>query len=130
MLDNPDENTLRDIGLLYLACAHAIDKDLTEAERDLIVHKMEGRLVAATEHRVFKAVLAAVGAYRTHEKAGTLSSRVHEIAVALAGLMDPTDLRTLLDDLVEMARSDGVLCQPEQAFLDDVSRTFGIPLDS
>jgi uncharacterized tellurite resistance protein B-like protein len=126
MISDPDANTLRGIGLLYLACTHAMDGDLSETERDLIVHKIEGRLVAASERTVYDAVRAALVSYREQD-ASNLGQTVHAVAEQLRGLLTPEDAAVLLEDLVEMARTDGVVSSPEREFISDVADTLSVP---
>lgn len=126
MLTNPDEQTLRGIGLLYLACTHAMDGELTEQERDLIVHKIEGRLVSADERAVYGAVREAVAAYGQHKGEHELGAKVHDVAVDLAAKMDPADLAVIVADLVDMARTDGAVTSPEREFISDVAQSFQV----
>jgi tellurite resistance protein len=126
MLHDPDTITLRGIGLLFLACSHAVDNDLAESERDLIVHKIEGRLVDATQKQVYAAVRDAVAVYKGQAGTAEVAARVHEAATGLAGVMARPDLAQLLADLVEVAQVDGAVSSPEREFISDVAGTFGL----
>lgn len=126
MLRDPDQSTLREIGLLYLACTHGVDDELHEKERDLIVAKLEGRIVPATEHRVLEAVRASVAVYKQHRRAQTLQAEVERAAGHLVTRLKSGDLQTILGDLVQLARADGTVTHPEHELVGVVAREFGL----
>ena len=126
MLNDPDEHTLRAIGLLYLVCAHGSDDDLHEAERDTIVHKIEGRIVSSTEETVAESVRNAVQLYKAQPNAAAIASAVHEAAAWLATRLSLPDRKQVVEDLADVARADGVVSSPERDFILDASRTFGV----
>jgi hypothetical protein len=130
MLRNAEPGTLRDIGLLYLACTHGVDEELHENERDLIVSKIHGRIVVATERTVFEAVREAVALYQKRREPALLEGEVQRAATDLATQMTPDDLQLIVDDLVELARADGQVSFPEREFITLVAEAFGRPLPS
>lgn len=127
MLTNPDPQTLDAIGLLFLVCSHGVDAALEEPERDLIVHKVAGRLAAVTERTVYEAVRRALVAYKDPAAQADLRAKARETAAALAAVMSEPDRRVLLLDLAEVARADGVLTDPERSFVAEVAHVFGLP---
>lgn len=126
MLANPDEETLRAIGFLYLVCTHGADADLHEDERDLIVSKVAGRIVAANERRVYDAVRSALIDYRQDRDPHALARRVGEQSAWLAGRMTRPDLEQVARDLEEMASVDGTVSPAEQGLVDIVKQAFGL----
>jgi uncharacterized tellurite resistance protein B-like protein len=127
MLTNPDPETLDAIGLLFLVCSHGVDAQLEEPERDLIVHKVAGRLAAVTERTVYEAVRRALVIYKDPASQADLGAKVRATAAMLATAMAEAERRILLQDLAEVACADGVLTEPERSFVGEVARAFGLP---
>jgi uncharacterized tellurite resistance protein B-like protein len=127
MLTNPEPETLDAIGLLFLVCSHGVDATLEEPERDLIVHKVAGRLAAVTERSVYEAVRRAVVIYKSPAVQADLGAKVRATAAMLASAMAEPQQRMLLQDLAEVALADGVMTEPERSFVAEVARAFGLP---
>jgi tellurite resistance protein len=128
MLQDPDAQTLDAIGFLFLACSHGVDASLEERERDLIVHKMSGRLVSATETTVYEAVRRALALYKDPQTQADVDARVRVTATMLASALVKADQEQLLADLTEVAESDGVMSVPERNFVTTVAQAFGVSL--
>ncbi len=126
MLADADEETLRAIGLLYLVCTHGVDADLHEDERDLIVAKVSGRIVAATERRVYDAVRSAVIEYRQYGGRDAIARHVEQRSAWLAQRMQRSDLEQVVRDLEDMASADGAISDAERWFIDIVKHHFGL----
>jgi uncharacterized tellurite resistance protein B-like protein len=127
MLNDPDPQTLDAIGLLFLVCSHGVDATLEERERDLIVHKIAGRLAATTEQTVYEAVRRAVAVYKDPATQADLAAKVRVTAAVLASTLAQPDRQQLLADLAEVAQADGRLTEPERNFVVEVARAFGLP---
>jgi uncharacterized tellurite resistance protein B-like protein len=127
MLQDPDPQTLDAIGLLFLVCSHGADATLEEPERDLIVHKVAGRLAAVTEQTVYEAVRRSLVIYKDPATQADLPAKVRVTAAMLAATMAEPDRQQLLADLCEVAQADGRLTEPERNFVAEVARAFGLP---
>jgi uncharacterized tellurite resistance protein B-like protein len=124
----PDLNTLRpahQMAYLYLMLAHGSDDYLTSAELDVITERLCARRPDLSFEEVQDVVTEALDLYLSTEdplrpaRDAILNLRAH---------LTPGQRRAVLDDLVQIARADGLLLEDERTLLMQLATLWGIEL--
>ncbi|ARA91850.1 MAG: hypothetical protein D6685_00160 [Bacteroidetes bacterium] len=117
---------LRQLAYLYLVLAHGSDDYLTSAELDVIVERLGARRPDLDPAEVQDIVTEALAAYLDAEEPHRPAL---EAVIALRDHLTPAQRRAVLEDLVQIARADGLVLDDERALLLRLASHWDINLD-
>ena len=123
----PNVSPLHELALLYLAMAQSGAADLSYAEREAVTDTLHSRYAYLSRAEVQNVVLEAL----TSHDGEVLRVTAREVIGTLGEMLSDDEKKDTLDDLLHIARADGVILARERHFLDDIatSWTVALPLD-
>lgn len=116
---------VHDAALLYLAMAHGTDDYLSDAELRTVTDRLHERLDGVPRPTVQDAVMEAMSVYLDAPDDLALATGA---MLRLRGALDAETRASLLDDLLAIARADGVVLDNERGLLASLSECWGVVL--
>lgn len=105
--------SLHDIALIYIGLAYGTDHNLTDAELNVIVESIKKRGERMTIDDARTVVMDAVAVYLAGDSATEIANSIHLLKASLS----PKSRQRTLDDLVRIAKSDGLLLGSERSMI-------------
>lgn len=112
---------IENLALIYIALAHAADRDLSDAEVNAIAERLRNWQSGASK-TVLSALKEALDDYVQEEAQERVNAAIRTIRDHI-----PQDQRQqMLDDLMEIAMADGKFTHGESAFIGELARVWGL----
>jgi hypothetical protein len=115
---------LHDLALLYLGLAHGADDDLDPQETMEIAAKLRrwqpDKDPALIDHVIREATLTYLN--------GANDQRMNEAVQVLGGQLGKPLLKSILADLVDIARADGVVVTEERSFISEIASAWNLEI--
>jgi len=123
-----DEELLRSISLLYLACAKLTDGDLDAREAAAIGTSVRTQIPSLGK-KYADALLTEVAKefWALGDDAAAMKDAVLEAATSLSQALGTEQLQGVLDGLVHVTRADGKVVAAETSFVAAIAGQFGLP---
>ena len=126
-----DPNTiLSELCFLYLACSHATDNELSDAELDMIIRCVRvwapGQSIKAVDAVLERTLVLYTSISGRVEKLKTAS----RCAFALRDKLDHDQREAIIRDLARIASADGHVIARERTFVEATARSFGVEMNN
>ncbi len=122
-----DESTrLRRLALLYVRMAHRSNDVLSDAELESVTLRLLGRSGSDDRGAVQAIVMDVLEGF---SGAGVPANTLQDAARELHGELDEDERKEVFNDLVRIARADGVVLKHERGMLRSVAKIWGLSLD-
>ncbi len=105
--------SLHDIALINIGLAYGTDHNLADQELDVIVKSIQQRQSGLSEVEAKTVVMDAVAVYLAGDSAGEIANSIQLLKATLS----PAARQRTLDDLVRVAKSDGLLLGSERSMI-------------
>jgi uncharacterized tellurite resistance protein B-like protein len=122
-MSTTDPEALKSLAFLYLTFSHATDGSLSMDEMRAVASRLQTWAPDASLQDLGDIIKAAVGEYRAEADKLT---RARTLCQTLPSSATPEELRRILDDLAEIAGSDGTISDEERAFIAETAASFGV----
>jgi uncharacterized tellurite resistance protein B-like protein len=129
--NHPDANhadawtRTHDLALVYLALAHGTDQELADAEMSAITKALGGWREDLSEAQVLEVVMEALAVYLS----GGAEQEVRRSITALGDLLSEESRKRVMDEIVGIARADGVVVGNERGFIEAVATQWDLRVD-
>jgi uncharacterized tellurite resistance protein B-like protein len=121
---HPDWSLLHDLAMIYLMVAHGGDGSLTPPELEAIRERLSDWSPDSDEDGITTVLRAALQFFGSDPTTGELTSSVE----AVARYLPKAQLLVVLNDVVEIARTDGELVREEREMIESLSGAWGIEI--
>ncbi|MBT8400887.1 MAG: TerB family tellurite resistance protein [Rhodothermia bacterium] len=124
---SPDElrddwNLLHDLGLLYIVLAHSSDNELSDSEIAAMVERLSQWQPELNESQIRDILRESLQFYSKGPGVEEIRKSVSSLKQALPYLQRVA----VLDDMIYIAESDGVVSDSEQEIMSSLSQAFGV----
>ncbi len=120
----PNVSPLHELALLYLAMAQSGTADLSYAEREAVTDSLHSRYAYLSRAEVQNVVLEAFTTYDGE----VLREAARQVVDTLGEILSDEEKGDTLEDLVHIARADGVILARERRLLDDIAANWAVAL--
>lgn len=125
-----EQEVLKAIAFIYLACSHLVDTNLTDEEKQVLVTRLHHWIPIGDEELAMTALEDAIAIYQQRATIPDRLTELHTMADILKGNLDPSQLSDVVYDLIRIARADGNVSAAETNFIIATARTFGLEDES
>ncbi len=120
----PNVSPLHELALLYLAMAQSGTADLSYAEGEAVTDSLHSRYAYLSRAEVQNVVLEAFTTYDGE----VLREAARQVVDTLGEILSDEEKGDTLEDLVHIARADGVILARERRLLDDIAANWAVAL--
>lgn len=117
---------VHDLALIYVALAHGTDQKLDDAELTAITEALQSWRDDLSHAQVLEVVMEALAVYL----GGSAETEVRRSISALGDLLSEPSRKRVLDDIVRIARADGVVLGNERGFIEAVATQWNLRADT
>lgn len=125
MLTPSVRGQVRNLTFLYLAMAHSTDNYLSDIEMETIIDRLQARFDQFDRQELQGVAMEALAYYQGSKNAMETATQA---MMALRNMFSPEELEMILEDLMQIARADGIVLDDERGFLAGLAECWGIVL--
>jgi len=120
----PAISPLLELARLYLAMVQSAEDDLSYAEREAVTDSLHGRYAYLDRAEVQNVVLEVLAV----QDGTALQEAVRQVVDTLGTILSGEEKAEVLEDLVSVARADGVVLVRERRLLTEIAAHWAVPL--
>lgn len=117
-------DVLHDLAFIYLVLAHGTDGDLSNVERQVMLHKLQEWDSALDQRRVRRILDRSMKRYAEGADEAMLAASIEAVKAALPA----AQRRAALKDLIQIANADGVFLDSEEDLINELMLAWDVEI--